>query len=169
MNRTTVRFCALLPLLLAIVAATLAAQTTTPAAEREIGTIRAMRKDVEKRIRKRKLHRRDTVLACPGAPLSFKAALYTDQRGRARCLDLDGGTGDQAALTRYIYDTEGRLRYALAKRGAVNGTNEEEEIFYGAEGSTLRRQTRKVRGPGYPFAGVSPILHPVEFVRNPCN
>jgi len=156
-------------LLSLFLAPALCAQTSARAVEREIRAVRAMRSEVEKAVRGGKLGRRDTTLECPGAPLSFKTSVYTDRGGRVRRLVLDGGTSDQAATTYYLYDREGHLRHAIARRGAVNGTHEEEEVFYRVDGSILRQKQRRLEGPGYPFAPISPITHPADFARDPCN
>lgn len=151
-----------------LVVPALHAQNNARAVKREVRAVRALRGEVERAVGSGKLRRRDTTLECPGAPLAFTVAVYTDRKGRIRRLDLDGGTSDQGALTRYIYDLNGRLRHALATRGAVNGTHEREEVFYRIDGSVLKQETKRLEGPGYMFAPISPITNPAQFVSNPC-
>lgn len=161
------RYC-ILSFVLVLLASTLRAQTTQREIKREVASLQAMVKKVNGEIKRKKLARRDTSLACPGAPLSFDVVLHTDRNNTVRAFDFDGGTSDQSAQTRYIYDADGRLRYAVATRGAVNGTSEREEVFYRLNGSVFHRNYRKLAGPGYTFAAISPILDPAKLVSHPC-
>jgi hypothetical protein len=116
----------LLPCAVGTGAAQTAHLPSRSAAARDVASARAVYTEVEQAIAAKRLAPRDTTIACDGAPFDVDVTRYTDAGGRIRMLSVEGGSDDQSQTTRYYYDAGGRLRFAFATRGAVNGTREEE-------------------------------------------
>ena len=136
--------------------------------ESDVRSARAVYSAVEAGIAANRLQTRDTTVQCDGDRLEFEVTLHTDSAGVVRRLRWQGGSDDSAADTRYYYDAGGRLRFAFAKRGAVNGTQEEERVWYSPSGRVARRDRRLLDGPGYPFAELEVIRTPLDWLRRAC-
>jgi hypothetical protein len=134
----------------------------------EVATARSVYKWVEAAISARELHRRDTVITCAAGELTDSVTTYRDRAGVVRGLIWSGGTDDQAEQLRYYYDVAGRLRFALATRGAINGTQQAERVYFAESGVVLRRSVRTTHGPGYPFGEVPALQRPADVVNAFC-
>jgi hypothetical protein len=66
-------------------------------------------------------------------------------------MDFVAGTDDHSEQVTADFDTGGQARFALVRRGAANGTHQEERVYYDASGAVVGRRITTVRGPGYPF------------------
>lgn len=147
------------------------APAATPAqtgSERHVASARAVFTEVESAISRRRLARRDTTITCADTGFDVEVRRYVDGSGRVRSLTLHGGTGDQVETARYFYDSAGRLRFAFATRGAVNGTRQEERVWFSPAGAVARRRTRLTSGPGYPFERIQPVPDARRWRRAAC-
>jgi hypothetical protein len=104
-----------------------------------------------------RLMHRDTTIACTEDEPEIGVRLLVDDAGRIRRLVINGDTGDHGDETAYDYDLGGTLRYASAERGAINGTEQEERVWYSSTGAVLLRRRRITHGPGYPFGQIQTI------------
>ena len=125
-------------------------------------------RDVEHALKRGQLHRRDTTVTCQQSGLDARAVFFTDRRHRLRRLDTDGGTDDHAEQVAIYFDTLGRARFAFVQRGAVNGTHQEERVYYDERTKAVRRQVRRVRGPGYPFDTLTTVTQSATLVHDLC-
>jgi len=138
-------------------AAVLAARRTYQAVERGItdGTVVA----------------RDTTIACvpdPEAGDATEFTVYRDRAGLIRRLTRREGTDHWGRTTSYYYDSAGALRFAFARMGAVNGTDEEERVYYADGGRVVRRRVRQRSGPGYPLPPTEAVASPAVWLRRFC-
>jgi hypothetical protein len=138
------------------------------AVEHEIATDRSAYYRVEAMIGAGELRRRDTVVTCIGSEFADSVTTYRDSANVVRGLIWRGGTDDQAVEMRYYYDPAGRLRFALARRGAVNGTEQEERVYYAESGAVVRRRVHTTHGPGYPFSELPALQRSADLVRELC-
>jgi hypothetical protein len=115
-----------------------------------------------------RLHQRDTSAVCDDGAVPFDITVHRDAQGTLRRLHFQGGSGDSFHDVTYYYDARGRLRFAFAKRGAVNGTQEEERVYYSDHGDVLHRDLRRIAGPGWPWDPVDAITDPEAWLRAPC-
>lgn len=151
------------------VAVAQSSRATGSATEQEIGAVRAVYQEVMQAIAANRLARRESTVQCDEDGWAFDVTVWRDRDGRVRQLTWEGGSDDHAETRRFYYDSAGRLRFVFATRGAVNGTGEEERVWYAADRRILRRTKRLVQGPGYPVPDVPPIWNPAEWLRNPCS
>ena len=107
--------------------------------------------------------------SCHGGEVSLTATLWSDSTGTSRRYQVAGGSGDSAGEARYYYDASGRLRFVFTETGAVNGTQREDRAFFARNGTLLYKDSRLIRGPGYPggFAP-DPIFGPTEDMAHLC-
>jgi hypothetical protein len=124
---------------------------------------------VQASIRSGALRRVDTTFQCDSESLAYEAHWYADSAGTIRRLDLDVGTEDHAEQLAFYYDSEQRLRFAFAQRGAVVGTQQEERIYYDGRGTQLARRVRWVHGPHYLFAPLVPVWNPKAWRKSVCD
>lgn len=136
--------------------------------EREIRAVRAVYQEVTQAVAANRLTRTQKSVRCHKDDLGEAVTAMTDASGRVRQLTIAAGTDDQAETQRFYYDSAGRLRFIFVTRGAVNGTEEEERIYYASDRRVLRRTRTKLQGPGYFFSPATPIWRPAEWVRDPC-
>ncbi len=134
----------------------------------EIRAARSVYDWVQAAIGARELRRRDTVIACAGSELTDSVTTYRDSENVVRGLIWRGGTDDQAEQLRYYYDSAGRLRFAVGKRGAVNGTEQEERVYFTESGAVIRRRDRTTHGLGYPFGELPALRRPADLVHEFC-
>jgi len=160
----------LLVFFLAAPAVRVQAQDTSaaPVLQGELTAIRAIVSRTDSAVGAGVLRERDTSAACNNGAVRFDLAVHTDAAGVVRKIRLKGGTGDSAHDISYYYDTRGRLRFIVAKRGAVNGTQEEEGDYYSDSGAVLHRQVRRLAGPGWPWGAPDAITDPAGWLANPC-
>jgi len=158
----------LIPTLLALAPA-LQAQARTSESEREIAAARAVYQDVLRAASSGQLARRDSTIGCSPDDLEEEVTRWIDSAGRIRQLTWVAGSDDHAETHRFYYDGSGRLRFIFVSRGAVNGTQQEERVYYAADGRLLRRRRTLVEGPGYPFAEAQPVWRPDEWLRRLCS
>jgi len=123
---------------------------------------------VEAGIRTGALRRVDTTFKCDSESLDYDAHSYADSAGMIRRLDLGVGTGDHAEEWSFYYDTEGRLRFAYARRGAVVGSQQEERVYYDVQGRQVARRIRWLHGPHYQFAPLAPVWNPQAWRNAAC-
>lgn len=136
--------------------------------EREIAAVRTVYQDVTGAAASGQLARRDSTVQCPD-DLEQEVTRWTDPSGRIRQLTWVAGTDDHSETHRFYYDGSGRLRFIFVSFGAVNGTGQEERVYYAADGRLLRRRKTRIHGPGYPFADAEPVWRPEEWLRRLCS
>ena len=134
----------------------------------DIRSIRSIVNGVDSALARGRLRQRDTSVACDEGEVRFDIMSHVDSVSTIRRIHFEGGTGDSAHELWYYYDRNGRLRFAFAKRGAVNGTQAEERAYYDTAGRVLHRDVRLLEGPGYPWDSIDAITAPREWLRNPC-
>jgi hypothetical protein len=158
--------------LLALLALTPAARAQAQARTgqaREIEAVRVVYREVEAAITAGRYTRRDSTVSCPGDPPGMRVSWWLDSARRIRQLRWSGGSDDHSETQRSYFDRAGRLRFVLATRGAVNGTQQEERVYFAASGREVHRLLRRERGPGYPFAAVTPVRDPARWLRQVCD
>lgn len=133
-----------------------------------VRTARAVYLEIERAVRRRRLARRDTTVQCPPDSLEARGAIYLDRQQRIRRLDFEGGTEDHAEHLSAYFDTLGRVRFALVARGAVNGTQQEERVYYDEGARVIHRTLRQTHGPGYPFDTLSTVPRLATWTRDLC-
>jgi YD repeat-containing protein len=130
--------------------------------------VRAVYQDVTRAAAAAQLARRDSTVQCSPDDLEQEVTRWTDPAGRIRQLTWAAGSDDHAQTQRFYYDEAGRLRFIFVSRGAVNGTQQEERVYYASDGRLLRRLLTEVHGPGYPFGEAEPVWRPAEWLRRLC-
>jgi hypothetical protein len=97
------------------------------------------------------LKAQSTTFGCPGEPYGGgDRKVYRDAQGRVRILEDATGSEDSAMQLYHYYDTDGRLRFVLAKVGAVNGSQGEYRLYFdGAGAQRLYEDFRLTKGAGY--------------------
>ena len=125
-------------------------------------------REVESALAQRRLTRRDTAVTCPPSGREARGSVYTDALHRVRRLDTDGGGEDHTEAIATYFDTLGSARFAFAQRGAVNGTQQEERVYYDERGHIIRRVLRQTHGPGYPFDTLSTVPRLQTWIRDLC-
>ncbi len=86
--------------------------------------------------------------------VEIEGQLYRDQRGSVRKYVVDGGTGDSRGRAEYYYDEKGISRFTYRFRGAYNGTETEDRIYFDEKGRHLYTN-HKAKGPGYTESGLA--------------
>ncbi len=97
-----------------------------------------------------------TVCESRDRPFGREATVVRDGEGRIRKYVTVAGTDDSAYTIEHQYDERGRLRFAYARAGAFNGSEETYRLYFDEDGKELWRH-HESRGPGYTF------LRPPEF------
>jgi hypothetical protein len=128
---------------------------------------RAVFNAVENDIRQRRLIKHDTTVTCEDG-LDARGTSYGDRSGRIRRINTDGGTGDHGESVAIYFDSLGHARFAFAQRGAVNGTQQEERVYFDAHGTVVHRVIRQIRGPGYLFEKVTRTPRIATWIRDLC-
>jgi hypothetical protein len=149
-------------------AAAQSSRTQGSGAAREMETARAVYREVTRDSAAGVLARRDSVVRCAADDLPLQVTFWTDADGHVRELVWSGGSEDHAETSRYYYDGLARLRFSFTTRGAVNGTRQEERVYYAADGRVLSRRVQRTQGLGYPFADARPIRDPALWLRRLC-
>jgi hypothetical protein len=149
-------------------AAPLPAQTATAVDTAAVQSAQSVFREVESALTQRSLTRRDTAITCPPSGREARGSVYTDALHRVRRLDTDGGGEDRTETIATYSDTLGRARYAFAQRGAVNGTQQEERVYYDERGHVIHRLLRETHGPGYAFDTLSTVPQLETWVQNLC-
>ena len=152
-----------------IVARLLPAQVSPRLADAAaVRTAQSTYQDVEAALKRRQLTRRDTTVQCPPDSLEARGSVYRDRRQLVRRLDTEGGTEDHVEKVVTYFDTLERARFTFAQRGAVNGTHQEERVYYDEHGRVVRRMVRQTHGPGYPFDTLSTVPRLATWIRDLC-
>ncbi len=98
-------------------------------------------------------------------PFGRDATVARDGRNRIRKYVTVAGTDDSAYTIEHQYDERGRLRFAFARAGAFNDSEETYRLYFDEDGKELWRHAES-RGPGYTF--FRPPQFPDEWlVRDP--
>ena len=106
---------------------------------------------------------------CGRGYIVVTARLFTDQAGRARKYFLESGSDDSAGEARLYFDAAGQLRFRFSTTNAVNGTSQEERVYYDAHGRELYHDKRLLAGPGYPGGWDLPAsFDPIADFRSLC-
>ena len=135
----------------------------------DIRAIRQIYQHVQTDIDAHRLLKRHTAVACENqGNWEAEITVYADAAGHVRRLSITGGGEDSAEAVDYTYDSNGRLRFALSKRGAVNGSHAEQRAYWDTSGQLLYRDDRLLEGEGYPWADIEPIWVPLDWLRDPC-
>ena len=132
-----------------------------------VRSAQAVYREVEAALRQHRLARHDTTVTCSD-DLASHASLFTDGNHRVRRLDTSGGTEDHAEQAATYFDTLGRPRFSFAKRGAVNGTYQEERAYYDEREHVVRRVVRQLHGPGYPFDTLTIVPRLATWLHDLC-
>lgn len=159
-----------------LVAATLAAGPEGPITEKgwakhpKIAEIRALVQQNEEAIKaKRFKHEERTDCDMEGAGKESES-VDRDASGRIRKYVHDMGSDDSAYRAELHYDEQGRLRFAFARRGAVNDSTGEFRIYFGEDGKQLWKDVKE-KGPGYTwlkdFPGAWLVKDPEKAWKNP--
>lgn len=135
----------------------------------DIQPIRVIANGVDSAVAQGRLRQRDTSVTCNGGEVRFDISTHFDSQSTIRRIHFRGGTGDSAHELWYYYDRDQHLRFAFERRGAVNGTQEEERVYYSVRGAVLHRDVRRLAGPGYPWGPIDAIANPVAWLRDPCD
>jgi len=162
----------LLPFVLVIIATSLHGQRQPgrrAGLSAQIAASRATIREVDQLVAKGRLVRRDTTFTCPHEPGEEQVSFNTDSLSRVRLFRLEGGSDDTAEQWSFYYDGRGALRGARAHRGAVNGTEQLEEVFYDTAGVTLQRIRKLLKGPGFPWDSLETIRDPRAWLRGACS
>ena len=146
----------------------LPAQRVTAGDTVDMRSAESVVREVESALTQRHLTRRDTAVTCLPSGREGRASVYTDALHRLRRLDVDGGGEDHSEAIATYFDTLGRARFAFAQRGAVNGTQQEERVYYDERGHVIRRLVRQTHGPGYPLDTLSAVPHLETWIRDLC-
>jgi hypothetical protein len=77
--------------------------------------------------------------------------LWKDRAGIIRKYQVRGGSEDSATTVSQYYGPDGRINFALVEDGAVNGTQIQTRLYFGAAGNVIRSDQKMVHGPGYTF------------------
>lgn len=137
--------------------------------EAEVAAVRAVYEEVVQAAAAHRLARRDTTITCDEEDLGTDVTVMTDASGGVRLLSWKGGSDDHGETHRFYYDAAGRLRFLFVSRGAVNGTEQEERVYYAPDRRVVRHLVTLTHGPGYAFARGTPVWRPVEWVRTLCS
>ena len=98
-------------------------------------------------------------------PFGRDATVARDGQNRIRKYVTVAGTDDSAYTIEHQYDDRGRLRFAFAKAGAFNDSEETYRLYFDEDGNEIWRHAES-RGPGYTF--FRPPQFPDEWlVRDP--
>ena len=96
--------------------------------------------------------------------------LYTDESGKPRIYNYQGGSDDSAVKRELYYDENGRLRFAFIIAGAYNGTKLEIQVYFSEAGKRVWEVQKHLEGPGYTFPKEWPkadlIKEPVQAYNN---
>jgi hypothetical protein len=130
--------------------------------------VRQIYQGIEAAIRAGALRRVDTTFACDSESLDYTARWYADSSGAIRRLDIEVGTEDHGEAWSFYYDAQKRLRFALAKRAAVVGSEQEERVYYAKDRKLLARRISWQHGPHYWFAKLDPLWDPREWKKAAC-
>jgi hypothetical protein len=149
-------------------ASPLPAQTATPSDTAAVRSAQSVFREVESALTQRQLTRQDTAVTCPPSGREGRGSIYADVLHRVRRLDLDGGGEDHSETIATYFDTLGRARFVFAQRGAVNGTQQEERVYYDERGRVIHRLLRQTHGPGYPFDTLSTVPRLETWLRDLC-
>ena len=93
------------------------------------------------------------------------AVVVRDGRGRIRKYTTVAGSDDSAYTIEHQYDGSGRLRFAFARAGAVNDSEETYRLYFDENGAEIWRHASS-RGPGYTFMR-PPDFPDAAVVRDP--
>ena len=85
--------------------------------------------------------------------ITFKA-IYLDKLNIARKYVERSGSEDSALTFSYYYDPKRVLRFVFIEGGAVNGSQMEHRIYFGASGERIWEIQKYQKGPGYSFPTV---------------
>jgi len=97
-----------------------------------------------------------------GGNVVMEGELYSDHNSIVRKYVIDAGSEDSRARAEYYYDENGVPRFTFRFRGAYNGTEVEERIYFDENGKHLYTN-RKEKGPGYNASG---LTDSVEYPRS---
>lgn len=99
----------------------------------------------------------------------MEGEIYSGSDSIVRKYVVDGGTGDSRARAEYYYSKKGIPRFTYRFRGAYNGTQVEERIYFDKNGTHLYTN-RKEQGPGYTPSGLTDSVEDPQFdYANLCN
>ncbi|MEO8337258.1 MAG: hypothetical protein ABI664_19935 [bacterium] len=151
-----------------VLAPVVAAQSPSSSPIAALEDARTVYASVDKAVRQHQLVKHDTTVTCRENDLETRGSVYVDRQHRIRRLNTEGGTSDHGERIATYFDTLGRARFSFAERGAVNGTQQEERVYFDARGSVVRRVVRRIKGPGYPFERLRRAPLAATWVRDLC-
>ena len=141
---------------------------TTQSKRAAISSAKATYTHVEREVAAKRLTRRDTTVVCRGNGVDVQGAIFRDSAGVVRRLEWRGGTDDHTEHLTAYFDSRERARFALVQRGALNGTEHEERVYYDVGGRVVQRLRQRVRGPGYPFGTLTKRPSASGWTRDLC-
>lgn len=136
----------------------------------EIREIRAIVGMVQRDIDAGRLRRTDTTVSyCVADRFDLDLTIFRDSRGRIRRIITSFAGEDHGERDTYTYDAEQRLRFAFGERAAVNGSEADLRAYWRADGSLILRDTRPLKGEGYPWNEIEPIFDPSAVIASTCD
>lgn len=134
----------------------------------DIDQVRLIHSDVNAAEDRGELNRQANPCTVNDGAATINRALYRDKKKLIRKYVLDGGPADSKTRLEYYYDEKTVLRFIYRQRTVANGTQKEERVFFGADGSHLYTD-RSETGPGYPDETlIDFVLDPEADFSGPC-
>lgn len=134
----------------------------------EVREIRTIVEQVQRSIDRHQLVRVDTTV-CAGERFETSYSIYRDRRGTIRRVETSYAGEDHGERTTYTYDSSGRVRFALSRQAAVNGSRAELRAYWAPDGHMLERRTKEIVGEGFPWNDPEPIKPLSEELSRDCD
>lgn len=125
-----------------------------------VGAIRALFNEINEAQKSGKLKKEAKKCELYEGSVLIDGELYTGANSVVRKYVIDGGSEDSRARAEYYYNERGVPRFTYRFRGAFNGTQVEERIYFDENGKELYTN-RTEKGPGYNPSKLA------DFVVNP--
>lgn len=125
-----------------------------------VENIRALYNEINEAQKSGRLKKEAKKCELYGGDVLMDGELYIAANSIVRKYVIDGGSGDSRARAEYYYDERGVPRFTYRFRGAFNGTEVEERIYFDENGKEIYTN-RKDKGPGYNPSNLA------DFVLNP--
>jgi hypothetical protein len=119
-----------------------------------VKTIRALYAEINNAQKAGKFKKEVQKCELYGGSVVMEGELYSGHNSVVRKYVVDGGSEDSRARAEYYYSERGIPRFTYRFRGAYNGTQVEERIYFDENGKHLYTN-RKEKGPGYNPSGLT--------------
>ena len=120
----------------------------------EVKLIRTLYSEINAAQKDGKLKKQEKKCVLDDGSVEIEGELYSDQKSIVRKYVVDGGSGDSRARVEYYYSERGMPRFTYRFRGAFNGTEVKERIYFDEMGKHLYTN-RMEKGPGYNASGLA--------------